>query len=540
MKKTVKALKPYAIIIVAALIFVACDKDFSTIDSDVLGRDNANFNTNKLSFDVVAYNKALDAVRSNGLNNNLLGVYEDPLFGKTEASIVSQILPTSYNPNFGIDPKIDSVMLNIPYFSRVSGTDNDGSTTYVMNMRDSLYGDQPIILNIYQNNYFLRDFNPSSQTQESQDYYSFAENTPNGDENFSLTENTTINFDFHKGPLIGSDSLYVPSADPVEIVSGEELTFNPPALRIALDTLFWKNTIIAKDGSSELSNANNFRDYFRGLYIKAESKDNSTGNMQLINLAASNANIIIYYSKQSATNADERTNATYAFNFSGIRLNTYINNHTQSLVDGDDTNGDEKLNLKGMAGSMAVIDLFPGSKNNNGVPLALEALRNDFKDNDDNALRLINEARLVIYEDETLSDDDHRYDRIFAYDIKNNIPLIDFNFDPTENTNIPYNSKVIHLGQRDTIGESSRGYKIRITEHMKRLVFSDSLNTKIGLVMSNNVNYINSAKLFNSADYINTVPAVSQITPRGTIIYGNTNDVNKKMRLEIYYSEPKN
>ena len=43
-----------------------------------------------------------------------------------------------------------------------------------------------------------------------------------------------------------------------------------------------------------------------------------------------------------------------------------------------------------------------------------------------------------------------QYDRIYAYDIKNNAPTFDYQVDPTE-SNIAINSKIISLSQRDTI-----------------------------------------------------------------------------------------
>lgn len=542
MKKIFKALHLFGALASIAIVVMACDKEFNSIESDVLGKDNANFNTAKRNIEVLAYNKKLDAVQINGFNSNLLGVYKDPLYGQTTASIVTQILPTSFNPDFGTNPIIDSVMLNIPYFSRTNGV-VDGVTQYVMEERDSLYsyGDGTIKLSIYRNTYFLRDFNPNAEEAAAQMYYSFAENTPNSTEHFALTESGSINFDSFKEPDAIYSQDYLPSNLAIEIKNGENTSYSAPALRIPLDIDFWKTTIFDKEDGAELSNANNFRNYFRGLYIKAEAKDSNNGHLQLLNFGSSNATITIYYTKESTSDSSVRNNTTYTFNFSGIRLNTFINEFTTPLEDGDVDNGDEILNLKGMSGSMAVVDLFPGEKNADGVPLALENLRTDFTDSDGDPIRLINEARLIIYENDALTDAEHKYDRLYAYDIKNNTALVDYNFDVTTNTTTPYNSKVIHLGQRDTLGETDRGYKIRITEHMRRLLFNDSLNTKIGLVISNNVNTITNADLLNSNDDVDEVPTATQLTARGTKLYGSSaTNQNKKIRLEIFYSDPNN
>ena len=192
---------------------------------------------------------------------------------------------------------------------------------------------------------------------------------------------------------------------------------------------------------------------------------------------------------------------------------------------------------------MAVIDLFGNEDiDGNDIPDALDNIRDQFLDTDgETPVKLINEAHLIITEDQSLtSGNDHTYDRLYAFDAKNNIPLIDYSFDSSENTTFPLASKVIHLGVRDTISNNPLiyGYKIRITEHIKNLVFRDSTNTKLGLVISNNVNYTGMAKLLNSPDDISEVPAATVLTSRGTALFGNNAPDDKKIKLEIYYSEP--
>ena len=125
MKKTIKALKYLTVLLFVFLSFIACDKDFSVVESDVLGEQNLNFKTDTLVFQIAAYNKKLEALQINGLSSNLLGVYNDPAYGQTIASIITQITPTTLSPNFNDTPAIDSVVLSIPYFSRVTGTDTD-------------------------------------------------------------------------------------------------------------------------------------------------------------------------------------------------------------------------------------------------------------------------------------------------------------------------------------------------------------------------------------------------------------------------------
>lgn len=557
MKKTFNALKLPGIFLLMIISFIACDKDFSVIDSDVLGRENSNFTAVHDTLPVIAYNKKLEALQINGLASNLLGVYVDPAYGKTTASIVTQVSPTTLSPDFGDNTSIDSVILKIPYYNRVTGIDDDGNTTYTI--QDSLYGEDsdgsinPFKLSIYKNNYFLRDFDPNSGLDATQLYYSKADGTISNTDNFVLNGSSVINFDSNKGDLL-LDTIITPSAKSEELweisTTDTVKTRIVPQLRIKLDTLFWSNTIIKKEDDLVLSNSNNFNDYFRGLYFKAEAQ-NENSSMVLLNLASSEANITIYYSEDSTVEG-ERTQSTYTLNFSGNILNTFINDFNVTLQDGDETLGDDKLYLKGTEGSMAIVDLF---ESDDALLDFIDEYRitdsegNYEKENgtgDYILKQLINDAQLIIYEDEimqtypkdSIGNDYSTFDRIYAYDIDNNQPTIDYFFDVTDNTTEPFNSKFISLGQRIKDDNNVAKYKIRLTEHLNNILLTDSTNTKIGLVLSTNVNYTNNSQVLESDD---AVPAASLLTPRGTILHGtNTSNEEKKMRLEIFFTEPNN
>ncbi len=71
----------------------------------------------------------------------------------------------------------------------------------------------------------------------------------------------------------------------------------------------------------------------------------------------------------------------------------------------------------------------------------------------------------------------------------------------------------------------------------------DSTNTKLGLVISNNVNSIQNAQVLGatSEDDVNQVPTGAVLSPKGTVLYGNnTTNEEKKVKLEIFYTEPNN
>lgn len=548
MKKIIKALNSFGIIALFISTFVACEKDFITLKSDVLGEDKVNFITRDTTFGAIAYNKKLDSLQVNGFASNLLGVYNDPAYGQTIANIVTQVTPQSLNPVFDENPVIDSVVLTIPYFSQIIENDDDGNPIYKL---DSLYGNasKKIKLSVFQNNYFLRDFDPHADLGSSQNYYSNAYNQS------ILTGSSVVDFDNHIVATIHEDSEFVPSNDPIITTVGsgddEEKTRSAPAYRVTFTSpeklAYWTNTILNKEDDPVLSNLDNFRNYFRGLYFKVEPL-NGDGTITLLNLGANTANITIYFTADD-DDGDSRVQKTYVLNFSGTRVNTFLNDYNRvTIPNANKSLGDEKLYLKGTSGAMAVVDIFGNDQN-------LQAFLDTFRipdgyggyerdSNGDYILkRLINEAHLALYEDELLDnstdingDAFHKYDRIYAYDIKNNTPTVDYQLDQIVNTQDPVNSKVVSLSQRDTI---TGKYKIRLTSHLNNILLRDSTNTKIGLVISNNVNYTNNAQILNSDDEVTAVPAATILSPRGTVLYGsNSSRDDKKMRFRVFFTEP--
>ena len=544
MKRIKFALKNVAILALLITSFIACDKDFATIGSDIVGQNN--FDTDHIKYDVIAYNRKLNPVQTNGLPINLLGVYKDPLYGLTTASFVSQLNSSAIDPEFGTNATVDSVVLTVPYFSKAIELTSDGETLYEL---DSVYGDDPIKLSIFENNYFLRNFDPNSEFDAPQKYFS-NKSTGSSSINPSLLEGqllTTVG-DFYYPDL----NSFKPNKKQIVLKDGDEITDRlAPSLRIKLGNQFWQEKILDMEGSPVLSNQNNFLNYFRGLYFKVEDI-NGTGNMALLNFGSNSANVTIYYSHETTVEGvTETSQSTFVLTFTGNRVNFFDNNFNFNIQDGNTTTGDEKLYLKGGEGSMAVINLFNGDADGNSTEF--NTFKNQYVETDSDghfvkAKRLVNEANLVFYVDQSLVNGQEP-ERVYLFDINNGIPLIDYYLDNT-NTITINDSKANHLGKLQRVGGEPDGegirYKIRITEHINNILLKDSTNVKLGLVVCGNVNIENSAVQYNvlssnNSDIIKKIPVSSTISPRGTVLYGNnTTNEQKKLYLEVFYTEPNN
>jgi len=541
MRKINIPLKHFALTALILTLILACDKEFASLESDVVNSDNTtNFDTDNTTYPVITYNKKVPSFQSNGLPANLLGHYNDPVFGSSTANFVAQMVPGSYDPSFGNNVVIDSVILTVPYFSTGIATDEDGNITYRL---DSIYGNSPIKLSVFQNNYFLRNFNPDSEFGDTQKYYS----------NGATSESSFINPLDLEGQLLFEDDSFLPSAEQIILteIDDENLPFESakvePSIRVKLNNPnddYWQELIFNKEGEPELSNLNNFTNYFRGLYFKAEAT-NIDGSLMLLNFTNLKANITIYYTsdvEDSDTGTDTDTTqeeGTFGLNFSGNLVNI-IDNDFNTIPDGDTVNGDEKLFLKGGAGSMAVINLFNGDSEGNSPEFT--QFKNDFKDGE-TIKKLINEAYLEFYVDQNTVQGQEP-DRIYLYDLDNNAPLIDYFLDQSVSDQT-INAKIIHLEPLVRVDDDPEGegvkYKIRITEHLNNIIVRDSTNVKLGLVVTSNVSSVEAVDLLGDNEIPEILPRGTVLSPEGTVLIGNnTTDDSKRVKLTVYYTEPDN
>ena len=185
-----------------SLIFMiqSCDNEFSEIGTGIVGIPD--FEIQNRTYPITTYNKKITSFQSNGLAENLLGYYYDPIFGSTKVNFVGQLTPKTFTPSFGDDTVLDSVVLTIPY-ANTADTSED-TTTYEL---DSLYGSDPIKLSIFKNNYYLRAFDPNADLDAPQNYYS----------NGTLTLGETLGVSDLEGELIYNDNNYLPRANPIEL-----------------------------------------------------------------------------------------------------------------------------------------------------------------------------------------------------------------------------------------------------------------------------------------------------------------------------------
>ncbi|UII78055.1 DUF4270 family protein [Flagellimonas sp. CMM7] len=95
-----RIIKVSALVGALFVIVTSCEEEqLGTIGEGVVAGEP--FTTGKEVFDVFAFNKGITAVQTNRLPLYQLGTYNDPIYGKRNASIVSQVTLSAVNPTFG-------------------------------------------------------------------------------------------------------------------------------------------------------------------------------------------------------------------------------------------------------------------------------------------------------------------------------------------------------------------------------------------------------------------------------------------------------
>ena len=536
-------------ILVFLLLITSCEKNFVSFDSEVINSENAiNFSTNSIEYSLKNFSEKVNPVQTNSLPSFLLGSYNHPQFGNSISSFVGQIVPNEYNHDFGDNVVLDSVVLTMPYYSRGVETSEEGDITYEI---DSVYGASPIKISVFRNNFFLRTFDPYGDFDSSQSYFS----------NASLSVEEAIDSYQLEGELLFEIEDFTPSAEQINLTEIDTAgnTFVSqrlaPALRFKLDNpndSFWENNFFENQNNPVLTNESNFKDFFRGLYIKIENVGQD-GTMMLLNLASSNSKLTIHYTSDNTTIGDSDTGSVdevetnqheYIMNFSGNLFNVFDNENLIDVSLIDQTNGNENIYLDGGEGVITKLDLFSGTAINEfGEEVdEFEHFKNYFHDEiSDQPKRIINEAFIEFFVNQNYNNEDEP-DRIYIYNHDQNSALIDYFLDQSVSSTT-INAKINHLVPliRDSLSDN-RGvkYKVRITEHLNNIILRDSTNAKLGLAVISDIASVQNYGILDE-DTSNNKSLASGIilSPKGTILHGNlSSDIEKRPMIKIYYTEP--
>lgn len=315
------------------------------------------------SYDLIAYNinnndtirtdafKLLNFISSGSTSSTaVLGAFDENQFGKQKASYFTQVRLASYNPDFGTNAVVDSVVLVLKPIYR---SDSLVATTTDENY---IYPDGNINAKKVVSTYPVTKFgkakkNLTLEVYEVKDFMNGYNDIVYSNKNFQTYS-----------PLLGSKEIKNGNVSSVSITKDSDnsqifpstisLATPAPSLRIQLSPSIFQSKIIDKKGQPELSDLSNFIRHFKGLKISVAEDDG-----YLFQFTPDDMELIMYYKNDKLVDGvNTRPQTKYDFTIKGTNMHSgyyeynragaKINNYT-----GNTSIGDKKLYAQGMGGN---------------------------------------------------------------------------------------------------------------------------------------------------------------------------------------------
>lgn len=532
-----------AFIIVLATV-VSCEEDLTEINTGVLV--NNKFSTDEIVLDLQIKPINLDAIDADRTGravktlgesnvNYSLGVYKTENSKKiaagfaTELSLSSSVLKTGTDADTVFT--FDKAVLRIPYRIRIDETSMD-------TIIDGLVGntEEEIRIKVYQNPTFLHRLNPTNLEQPNTYLSNFdykEENLLTNENGFAFSsKNIADDLSYVFDRIDRSNSLGNMIKDTLKLKVND--TIDVPFLTIPLDPLKIQNLFWDQFNASQFKSPDEFRNYFRGLIVKAEGE---SGALLPLDLAGSSLDIL--YSK-TIENTDTHLKEMYSFPFSSNVQNNIYDVEGETLP-----NFPENFLVQGLAGASAEVTvlgvnlstLSEGSSflvyedrdvDGNGY-LGLKELAS-LKDLENNDFGLLaNEASITFNVNESLSDVDALPSKLYIY---------------TDNVNDEGESSPKHIS--DSFEESSsfdgelkatngtRSYSFTITDYISDLLdgSSDDFSPLILKVFNPTDNPLEVGRLNSVASY--------NWNPNFVVLHdGDLENGDKKAQLKITFTNKK-
>lgn len=524
MKKIFKVLLSSAMCLTLASTIVSCEDEVLGVGSGLVGGDAQG---NVTSLDVIAFNTRFDSLRSDQrlLQNALLGEYEEPIFGKTKASLISQVKLDQLSPTFGKNPLVDSVHLFIPVYNTADTIKADtinkshpgvkpvSSDTILIKKLykvDSIYGNKNTTMRLN-----VRDIESVLFVDSA--YYS----------NSNLGTPIQVN-----SPILGSGQLSNSLKNvTVKTFDGTTQIYSEPiGYKISLDKDYFQNKIIANEKTGLLNdNATFLRRVIKGLHLSVEDESKF-----LVAINPGLMTIKMYYSSDdtSSTTAGARINSTFSLNFNNLWTSSTVRNAQISQLDHSNFGSAFRNSFENPDRVNGASRLFLNGADNTRVNVKLiQDQINELKNKKTAENWTIIGAKLKFYIDDAY--DLPKPGFIMAWNQyqeagkeKNKLfsDILEF-----------YNSYPYNVHFNPFIGED-KYYTLDITKHLKDVVekgveFEDQ---QMVVALGNFLTGSSDTSTIYSSNpmYRNTVA-----NPYRVVLHGNASeDQEKKLKLLVYYT----
>lgn len=322
-------------------------------DPDSLGEQlflNGAAEGKETSYDLIAYNiDNKDSIRSDAskLGVAVIGAFKEGQFGMQRGSYFTQLRLSTYDPDFGANPVIDSVVLVIKptYASDTVTTTTDENYIYP----DGSVAAKKVINTYPVNKYGKAKINGTVPpfTIKVNEVTEFLK---------ASTDIAYSNTNYAIGQELGSKAFNgnVTSVAITKDSDNSSIFTSPVGIRIPLSASFFKTKIIDYKGKPELKDVSNFIRHFKGLKVSVTEDDG-----YLFQFSPNDMELIMYYKydkTENGTTTRPQTKYTFALGVGNAHIGHYEYDRSgtsttfQNYVKGNKIIGDEKLYAQGMGG----------------------------------------------------------------------------------------------------------------------------------------------------------------------------------------------
>jgi hypothetical protein len=286
-------------------------------------------NGNESSFDLIAYNLSNnDTIRTDATNlynlfgssalttsTAVLGAFNEEQFGMQKASYFTQLRLPSYDPDFGTNAVVDSVVLVLkPAYASDSLTSNTDESY--------IYPDGNVDAKKVVNTYPALKFGKAKkkltiQVQEVTEFMNGFNDIVYSNKNFN-TDSEILGSREFSGNV--SSVAITKDSDNTSIFT------SAVGFRIQLSKTFFQDKIISKKGQPELKDAANFIRHFKGLKLSVAEEDG-----YLFQFYPNDMELIMYYKNDKTENGQNtRPQSTYKFSLGSGNVHTGYYQYSRS------------------------------------------------------------------------------------------------------------------------------------------------------------------------------------------------------------------
>ena len=293
-----------------ALMGVSCSKTTENIGDGLLpeGDHIGAYFTDTLQ--IICHSEILDSMATKNLSTILLGSILDPVMGRTEANIFTQLHLSSTNQYFGSNPVIDSVVLQL------------GISGY--------YGD--------------------TATMQTVHVYQLTDSLCSSDSYYQFSDVATDAIDLANG------YQFYPHPKTYQTVIAND-TITQAVIRIPLSVSFGE--MLANADSAIYSTSTAFKEFFYGLKISCEPVTQGGSICYLSPTSNNITQLQVYYHETPGSN---QMRYYFYITSEDTYFSQYLHDYSlgsadfvQQVIQGDTTLGQQKVFLQSMGGVRAVL-----------------------------------------------------------------------------------------------------------------------------------------------------------------------------------------